>query len=169
VSRTRRADPRPTVDFPTGSAWDRPGFLLWHATLRWQRLVSASLRPLGLTHVQFVLLAGTLWLEKHGHQGPSQRELADHAGTDAMMTSQAVRALEKQGLLERYVDSTDGRVRRLRTTSQGRRLALRSVEAVQQLDATVFGELPAGTPLLHMLRLIADRDEAGNVLGGDAG
>src|SRR5262249_4571528 len=37
------------------------GFLLWHATLRWQRLLSAALRPLGLTHVQFVLLAVLWW------------------------------------------------------------------------------------------------------------
>jgi len=38
-----------------------PGFLLWHVTLGWQRDVTASLKPLGLTHVQFVLLATTWW------------------------------------------------------------------------------------------------------------
>ena len=37
-----------------------PGFLLWHLTLAWQRAVTAALEPLGLTHVQFVLLA-TAW------------------------------------------------------------------------------------------------------------
>jgi hypothetical protein len=36
---------------------DSPGFLLWHATLRWQRGVARALKPLELTHVQFVLLA----------------------------------------------------------------------------------------------------------------
>ncbi len=77
------------------SAWDSPGFLLWHATLRWQRAVAAALRPLGLTHVQFVLLAGGWWLSQ-GDRWPSQRELADHAGTDRMMTSQVVRTLERQ-------------------------------------------------------------------------
>ena len=38
---------------------DSPGFLLWHATLRWQRGVAQALAPLDLTHVQFVLLAAT--------------------------------------------------------------------------------------------------------------
>ena len=33
---------------------ESPGFLLWHATLRWQRGVAAALQPLDLTHVQFV-------------------------------------------------------------------------------------------------------------------
>jgi DNA-binding MarR family transcriptional regulator len=153
--------------FPTGTAWDRPGFLLWHATLRWQRLVAATLRPLGLTHVQFVLLAGTLWLETQGQRGPSQRELAEHAGTDAMMTSQAVRALERQGLLEREVDAADARIRRLRTTARGRRLALRSVDAVERLDATLFGALPERAPLIDLLRQIADRDAFGNLRQGD--
>lgn len=42
--------------YPDGPATS-PGFLLWHVTLRWQRAITAALRPLDLTHVQFVLLA----------------------------------------------------------------------------------------------------------------
>ena len=78
------------------SAWDSPGFLLWHATLRWQRAMRAALAPHDLTHVQFVLLASAWWLGEQGEQ-PAQRRLAEHAGTDAMMTSQVVRALERAG------------------------------------------------------------------------
>jgi hypothetical protein len=33
---------------------DSPGFLLRHATLRWQHGIAQALAPLGLTHVQFV-------------------------------------------------------------------------------------------------------------------
>ena len=47
-------------------AWDSPGFLLWHATLRWQRAMVEALSPLGLTHTQFVLLASTWWLAENG-------------------------------------------------------------------------------------------------------
>ncbi|WP_244312125.1 hypothetical protein [Streptomyces griseofuscus] len=36
------------------SPGDSPGFLLWHATLRWQRDIATALAPLDLTHVQFV-------------------------------------------------------------------------------------------------------------------
>ncbi len=45
---------------------ESPGFLLWHITLRWQREIAAALAPLGLTHVQFVLLAATWWLNARG-------------------------------------------------------------------------------------------------------
>lgn len=50
---------------------DSPGFLLWRSTLRWQRTIIAALRPLELTHVQFVLLASTWWLtEQSAGSGP---------------------------------------------------------------------------------------------------
>ena len=45
---------------------DSPGFLLWHVTLRWQRDIAAALAPMGLTHVQFVLLATCWWLNSRG-------------------------------------------------------------------------------------------------------
>ena len=59
----------------------------------------AALRPLGLTHVQFVLLASTWWLTDVAHETVTQRRVAEHAGTDATMTSQVLRALEARGLV----------------------------------------------------------------------
>src|SRR4051812_25420869 len=57
-----------------------PGFLLWRVTQRWQRVIAAALRPLELTHAQFVLLMSTWHLARTGDdRGPSQREVADHA------------------------------------------------------------------------------------------
>jgi DNA-binding MarR family transcriptional regulator len=153
--------PRQQADtFPQSSAWDRPGFVLWHATLYWQRVVAEVLRPLDLTHVQFHLLAGTVWLEAHGDGPPSQRELADHAGTDAMMTSQVVRVLEKRGLLARESDAADARVRRLRATPAGRRLALKAVAVVEAVDDELFDHADLDQ-LLHFLRQLAGRDDTG--------
>lgn len=60
---------------------ESPGFLLWRVTLRWQRLMTEALRPLGLTHVQFVLLASSWWLSRDG-QAPNQLAIATHAGTN---------------------------------------------------------------------------------------
>lgn len=57
-----------------------------------------------LTHVQFVLLAAVWWLSDQAavpSQLPSQRQVADHAATDVMMTSQVLRALEIRGLVTR--------------------------------------------------------------------
>jgi len=123
-------------------AWESPGFLLWHATLRWQRAMTEALTPLGLTHVQFVLLASTWWLcEQDGP--PRQRDLAEHAGTDPMMTSQVARALVEKGLLVREPDADDGRAWRLRPTHEGRALALHAVDAVETADAAYFDQVPA--------------------------
>ena len=83
-----------------------PGFWLWHATLRWQRAIASVLAPLGLTHVQFVLLSCAWWMNDHGLV-PNQLELARQAGTDVKMTSQVVRKLEAKGLLERETDPGD--------------------------------------------------------------
>ena len=149
--------------FPARTAWDRPGFLLWHATLRWQREVTEALRPLELTHVQFVLLAGTAWLSNRDGP-PSQRELADHAGTDAMMTSQVVRVLEQRGLIRRSDDPSDARVKRLRCTPQGRALAARAVTEVQAVDDRFFGVDGDRDETLDVLRGLAGRDPDGRPL-----
>jgi DNA-binding MarR family transcriptional regulator len=132
-----------------------PGFLLWHATLRWQRGVAQALRPLDLTHVQFVLLACTWWLNEQG-QEPSQAALAAQAGTDIKMTSQVVRSLERKGLLERPVDEADTRARRLRLTKRGARLAPRAIDVVEAGDADFFGEIST-RQAVRLLRRLALR------------
>src|SRR5579859_6878456 len=93
---------------------ESPGFLLWHVTLRWQRDIAAALAPLRLTHVQFVLLASTWWLNTRGEH-PNQLTVARHAGTDVKMTSEVLRKLEAKGLIRRDVDAADTRARRLRS------------------------------------------------------
>lgn len=146
-----------------------PGFLLWHLTLTWQRAVTAVLEPLGLTHVQFVLLACAWWMSGQG-QIPNQLQLARQAGTDVKMTSQVVRRLEAKGLLDRAVDPDDSRARRLRLTAQGQRLARRAITAVEEADARFFGtEAAEATALLQ--RLLGPglpRDRATAPAGGGA-
>jgi DNA-binding MarR family transcriptional regulator len=136
------------------SASESPGFLLWHATLRWQRDVQAALRPLGLTHVQFVLLASAWWLGTQGEL-PSQRELAEHAGVDPMMTSQVARTLESKGLLRRDADPDDGRAYRLRVTAKGRALAERAVAAVEEADRVFFAPVAGRPGMLGILQALA--------------
>jgi DNA-binding MarR family transcriptional regulator len=119
-----------------------PGFLLWRATLRWQREVAAALVPLDLTHVQFVLLASAWWLDSAG-VSPNQRTLAEHAGTDIKMTSQVLRALEDKGLVTRVVDPSDTRARTVRPTPSGSSRAKVAIERVEDADARFFAVLPA--------------------------
>lgn len=118
---------------------ESPGLLLWQVTNRWQATQRAVLKPYGLTHVQFVLLAALTWL---GADGPvTQKALADHAATDPMMTSQVLRALESQGLVERRPHPQDGRARALAVTAEGRELANRAVVAVEACDTEFFAPL----------------------------
>lgn len=132
---------------------ESPGFLLWHATLRWQREVTAALAPLDLTHVQFVLLACTWWLNREGGQ-PNQQTVARQAGTEVKMTSQVLRALEAKGLVERETDPADTRAKRLRVTPRGADLAPRAIAAVEAVDEAFFGpDLQPGA--LAVLRSLA--------------
>jgi len=121
---------------------DSPGFLLWHATLRWQRDITRALRPLELTHVQFVLLACAWWMNGQGER-PSQVELAAFAGTDVKMTSAVIRGLERKGLVTRESDPKDSRAVRIRTTRVGARLAQRAIAVVEDVDRWFFEGVPA--------------------------
>ena len=139
---------------------ESPGFLLWHVTLRWQRAVTAALAPLGLTHVQFVLLASSWWLNAHGDE-PNQLSVARQAGTDVKMTSEVLRKLEAKGLIVRTVDVADTRARRIHVTERGSDLAQAAVTAVEGVDAAFFTAVPDPGALLAMLRPLAYREQAG--------
>jgi DNA-binding MarR family transcriptional regulator len=131
-----------------------PGFLLWRATLRWQRAISAALAPLDLTHVQFVLLATAWWLNQAGTR-PNQLTLATKAATDVKMTSQVVRALEDKGLIVRETDPADTRAKLLRVTGHGADLAARAIEIVEAADREFFRAVPDHGQLIKDLRPLA--------------
>jgi DNA-binding MarR family transcriptional regulator len=146
--------------FPTPEV--SPGFVLWRATLVWQRAVAAALAPLDLTHVQFVLLACAWWLDGD----PRQADIAGQAGTDAVMTSEVLRRLERKGLVERRPDPSDARARRIRVTPEGVALARRAVAAVESVDAAVLGELDPG--VIRVLGGIAGIGAPETTTGPDA-
>lgn len=131
-----------------------PGFLLWHATLRWQRMVTAALAPLDLTHVQFVLLASAWWLNRSG-DAPKQVQVARQAGTDVKMASQVVRSLERKGLLVREADPVDTRAKRLRVTDRGAKLAIDAIGAVESADAEFFADVDEANVVTVLERLSA--------------
>ena len=115
--------------------------LLWRVTLSWQRRIRSVLEPYELTHVQFVLLTSLWWLADHEDRPPTQARLAQHAGTDPMMTSQVTRKLEARGLLERALDLADSRVRRLHLTAAGRAVVAQALKDVEAADEDYFAAL----------------------------
>jgi len=130
---------------------DSPGFLLWRVTLAWQRAMRAALAPHELTHVQFVLLASAWWLGEP--EAPTQQRLAEHAGTDPMMTSQVVRKLEERGFVVRQQDPGDARVRRIVLTPAGRSLLTKALRDVERADAEFFAVL--GNERVRFARALA--------------
>nr|WP_232291718.1 MarR family transcriptional regulator [Frankia sp. QA3] len=99
--------------------------------------MTEALAPLGLTHVQFVLLACTWWLNTQGHQ-PNQVTIADQAATDVKMTSEILRKLESRGLVRRGTDTQDTRAKVVIVTEAGAVLARRAVMVMEQADAEFF-------------------------------
>ena len=117
-----------------------PGFLLWQVTNQWQRTLRQALESSGLTHVQYVLLAGLAWLEEK--EGPvTQSRLAQFCRTDPMMTSQVVRAMEGDGLLTRQRHPTDSRARALRITESGVAKVNGAMPTVMKCDREFFARL----------------------------
>jgi DNA-binding MarR family transcriptional regulator len=123
-----------------------PGFLLWHTTMRWQRVMAAALAPLDLTHVQFVLLACAWWLGEHGDP-PRQSQVAAQAGTDPKMTSDVIARLEAKGLLRRTADPSDARAKFVLVTPEGAELAARAIVVVEEADAAFFADVDAAALL----------------------
>jgi DNA-binding MarR family transcriptional regulator len=128
-----------------------PGFLLWHVTLRWQRAVASALGPLGLTHVQFVLLACSWWLNEHGEADPNQLAVARQAGTDVKMTSQVLARLEARDLIVRTVDPADTRAKTIGVTAAGAALAQQAIGVVDAVDDAFFGPVTDRRDLTAML------------------
>lgn len=116
---------------------DSTGFLLWQVTLAWQRAVRATLEPHDLTHVQFVLLMSAWWLGEH-EGAPTQQRIAEHAGTDVMMTSQVLRRLAARQLITRELDEQDARAKRIVLTEQGRTVLTDALADVETTDAEFF-------------------------------
>ncbi|MGF7239339.1 MAG: MarR family winged helix-turn-helix transcriptional regulator [Frankia sp.] len=114
---------------PTGPT---PGALVWRLSIKWRVAVDRALGPLGLTHAQYVLLTSLFGIQ-HAGLGPSQRELADHTGLEALYVSKLARTLEAGGLIERTRDPEDTRTVRLALTDRGREVVRPAIATVQVL------------------------------------
>jgi len=100
--------------------------------MKWRVAVDRALAPLGLTHAQYVLLASLYGLDRAGQQ-PSQRELADQTGLEALYVSKLARALDADGLIERTRDPADTRTIRLTLTGHGREVVRPAITKVGKL------------------------------------
>ena len=108
------------------------GYLVWHLSIKWRVAVDRALRPLGITHAHYSLMASLYALSRPG-TGPSQRELAEFAGLEVMYVSKLVRGVERSGWIQRSDHPDDPRAFQLELTDDGVELIQRSAEVVRRL------------------------------------
>lgn len=120
-------------------AEDSPGFLLWQLSNKWQAKQRVALKAFDLTHVQFVLLATLTFTANKASL--MQKQLAEYAQTDVMMTSQVLRKLEEKGLVRREPNRHDKRAIDIRPTPAGVRLVNQAIKEVEAVDSQFFGML----------------------------
>ena len=128
---------KPKVEFSVDRPEQSVGFVFWKTTLLWQKKITECLKPLNITHVQFVLLAGLGWLQNKNSE-VTQMMLAHHAEVDVMMTSKVIRSLEAKNLIVRHQHSTDTRAKSLSLTPPGRKLLEKALIIVEEADKVFF-------------------------------
>jgi len=139
------------------------GYLIWRLSMRWRAAMDRALAPMGLTQAQYSVLA-PLYSMSRGGARPSQRELADLTGLDAVYISKLVRALEREGFVTRSTKAADPRAVELSLTEQGAAALQEAVKVVselrQRLTEPLGGTAGARTAqLAEMLRQLLDAPE----------
>lgn len=132
---------------------DSPGFLLWQLTNQWQRQQRQALAKLGLTHAQFVVLAGLLWLSSLPDNTVTQKQISELTKIDKMSMSDLVTTLLQKKMLTRKSHNQDKRAYSLVLTDKGRRSVLKAIPVVEGIDAEFFSkETPNLVQLIHNLK-----------------
>lgn len=118
---------------------ESPGYLLWRVSSRWRGAIEDTLKPLDLTHPQFVILATIGWLTKD-HAKISQIDISKAAELDPNTTSQILRGLEKKELITR-VRRLDERSKNPKLTLLGMKKLALAMPAVETTDTLFFSSL----------------------------
>ncbi|MBA2727101.1 MAG: MarR family transcriptional regulator [Parachlamydiaceae bacterium] len=135
------------------SAEESPGFLLWRVSTLWRKAIEAVLKPLGLTHPQFVVLATTAWLTRRGDK-VSQVEIGKQAALDPNTISQILRGLQTKGLIER--SHTNKRSKYPILTPIGVENLAKAMRAVESADVTFFASVDVEeSKILKTLQILA--------------
>lgn len=118
---------------------ESPGFLLWHVSVSWRSRIENVLKPLGLTHPQFVIMAALGWLTQNGAR-VNQAAVSKLSGLDPNTVSQIIKGLEKKELISRE-PSFDARSKNPILTRKGEGVLKKALPAVEEADRRFFKRL----------------------------
>lgn len=116
------------------------GSLVWRLSMKWRAAVDRTVAPFGLTHAQYVLLATLYGLSLRGAR-PSQRQLSESTGLEAVYVSRLARALQDNGLIHRTEARSDPRAVELSLTPRGEEVVVSAVAAVHELHTTLLAPI----------------------------
>ena len=118
-----------------------PGFLLWQISTSWRTAIESVLKPMNLTHPQFVVLATLGWLTQNGER-VTQAAVGKMAKLDPNTISQIMRGLELKKWIKRK-QSADVRAKNPLLTLQGTEILKKALPVVEKADSQFFNVLNA--------------------------
>lgn len=113
----RRATPASSL--ATAGLSEAIAYSVYELVHQWEDLTDERAQEFGLTGQQAALLLNV------SRERPSMRDLADRLRCDASNITGLVGRLEKRDLVSRVSDASDGRIKRVHLTPEGKRLAER--------------------------------------------
>ncbi|UAJ10508.1 MarR family winged helix-turn-helix transcriptional regulator [Glacieibacterium megasporae] len=131
------------------------GFVLWRVLHRYQREVDRALISLGITHLQFAILAMGTWLAADGSR-LTQSALAAASGIHPMQLSSVLKALEHKLLVTRRTAPSNLRSKIVMLSPQGITTVAEALPLVIAVQRRVFGKSEAA--LMDILRSIETPD-----------
>jgi DNA-binding MarR family transcriptional regulator len=117
------------------------GFALAKASQRWNELLAARFSELGYPEVRPSY--GSLLLPLFEEDGLRMGEIASRARLSKQTMTTLVRLAERDGLVTRETDPTDGRAARIRLTARAREFAAVAERVVAGLEQRVEAVLGA--------------------------
>ena len=148
---------------PPDELRENPGYQLWLVTNAWQRALRKALHPLGLTHVQFAVLASVARLQG-GASLVTQSDVCRAGSLDPNMASDVVRSLESRGLVRRLEHPNDRRAHLLELTEEGERVYQEGRAVVVPAKEAFFMPLGADARrLAAMLERLVRAADGGDV------
>jgi DNA-binding MarR family transcriptional regulator len=132
---------------------ERPGYALKRASVALQRAMNDALRPCGLSLAQYACLEVLA-----RNPGGSTADLARAAFVTRQAAHQVLKSLVDEDLVARSAHPTLGQRSQLTLTASGEQRRRTGAVAVDAVERTLAGALPAGgaEQLVALLRAVTD-------------
>ncbi|MCL3883577.1 MarR family transcriptional regulator [Marivita sp. GX14005] len=112
------------------------GFLANHMARLFARGLTARIKPLGLTTGNFPAL-----LELWENDGLTQKDLVQRLDIEQATMANTLARMERDGLIRRAKDESDGRVQRIWLTDRARKLEAPAIAAAKAENAEALAAL----------------------------